>query len=102
MLVSSGWDEQFPNSHLRCLGSDASDHCPLLLHTNMGSMSKSRFHFELFLPKFPDYDQVITESWQAPFAGQGAFVRLDGLLRRLVKDLQRWAATRISYSWPAL
>jgi hypothetical protein len=48
--------EMFPNSHLRCLGTDDSDHFPLLLHTNLGSMSKSRFHFEVFWPKFVDYE----------------------------------------------
>ena len=31
VLVSIDWDEMFPNSHLRSLGSDASYHCPLLL-----------------------------------------------------------------------
>jgi endonuclease/exonuclease/phosphatase family metal-dependent hydrolase len=36
VLVSVDWDKKFPNSHLRALGSDASDHWPLLLHTNMG------------------------------------------------------------------
>jgi endonuclease/exonuclease/phosphatase family metal-dependent hydrolase len=48
VLVSIDWDEFFPNSHLCILGSNASDHCPLLLQTNMGSMSKARFHFEIF------------------------------------------------------
>jgi endonuclease/exonuclease/phosphatase family metal-dependent hydrolase len=55
VLVSIDWDTRFPNSHLRALGTDASDHCALLLQTNMGQMSKARFHFEQFWPKFDDY-----------------------------------------------
>lgn len=48
VLVSVDWDETFPNSYLRGLGSNASDHCPLLLQTNMGPMAKARFHFEIY------------------------------------------------------
>jgi hypothetical protein len=55
VLVTMDWESAFPNAHLRCLSADASDHCPLLLHTNLGSMSKARFHFEAFWPKFNDY-----------------------------------------------
>ena len=36
VLVSMDWEELFPNAHLQGLGSDASDHCPLLLQTNLG------------------------------------------------------------------
>jgi len=71
VLVSLGWDEMFPNSYLRCLGTDALDHCPLLLHTNLGSMSKSRFHFEVFWPKFADYEQVIKDAWRCQPASRG-------------------------------
>jgi len=34
-LASLEWEERFPNCHLQALGSDASDHCPLLLQTNL-------------------------------------------------------------------
>ena len=36
VLVSVDWDELFPSSHLRSLGSDASDHCLLLLNVRIG------------------------------------------------------------------
>jgi hypothetical protein len=62
VLVSIDWDSLFPNAHLRGLSSDASDHCALLLQTNMGQMSKARFHFELFCPKFDDYIDVVLEA----------------------------------------
>lgn len=50
VLVSMDWDDMFPSSHLQALGTDASDHCPLLLQTNLGAMTKARFHFEIFWP----------------------------------------------------
>ena len=52
----------FLNAHLCGLGSDASDHCTLLLQTNLGQMSKARFHFELFWPKFDDYEETIAQA----------------------------------------
>jgi len=58
-------------------------------------MSKSRFHFEIFWPKFPDYEQVITEAWRGQAASRGLILWLDDLLHGLVKELQRWAATKI-------
>lgn len=85
----------FPNADLRGLGSDASDHCPLLLQTNAGQMSKGRFHFELFWPKFEDYDNTVRNSWQRPFGVTDPFARLDQMFRNLIRDLQHWAATRI-------
>ena len=79
MLVSIDWDEMFPNSHLRSLGSDASFHCPLLLHMNLGSMSRARFHFEIFWPKFDD--------WHGPTSSRGPLSQLNDRLRGLVKAL---------------
>lgn len=95
MLVSVDWDELFPNAHLRGLGSDASDHCPLLLHTNSGNMTKARFHFEIFWPKLDDYEHIIEEAWQRSVVPGGPMARFDAKLRALVKELQRWAATKI-------
>lgn len=74
VLISPEWDEQFPNAHLRGLGSDATDHCPLLLQSNVGQM---------------------VSSWQRPAAISDPFLRLDSMMRNLVRDLQRWAASNI-------
>jgi len=95
VLVSMDWDETFPNSHLHGLGSDASDHCPLLLHTNMGTMTKDRFHFEVFWSKFNDYEDTIQAAWQHPSTTCGPLHRLDNLLRTMVRELQWWSATKI-------
>jgi hypothetical protein len=54
----------FPNSHLRGLIFDTSYHYPLLLHTNLGAMTKARFHFEVFWPKFKDYEGTIDAAWK--------------------------------------
>lgn len=48
VLTSIDWEELFPACHLQALATDASDHCPLLLQTNLAINPKPRFHFEIF------------------------------------------------------
>ena len=87
VLVSLDWDTLFPNTHLRGLGSEASDHCALLLQTNMGQMSKARFHFEVFWPKFEDYDEFIVQAWKRPTVACDPLAWLDLMLKNLVHQL---------------
>jgi hypothetical protein len=84
VLVSIDWDEMFPNSHLRGLGSDASDHYPLLLHTNLGAMTKARLHFEVFWPKFEDYEGTICKVQMARGGVNSLFKNLQASLNNHV------------------
>ena len=86
VLVSLDWDTLFPNAHLRGLGSETSDHCA----TNLAQMSKPRFHFEVFWPKFEDYDEFIAQTWKRPTVACDPLARLDLMLRNLVRQLQSW------------
>jgi hypothetical protein len=95
VLVSTEWESLFPNAHLRGLGSDASDHCALLLQTNLTQMNKARFHFESYWPKFDDYLDVVALGWEPLILAVDALARLDHLLHSLVRHLQRWAPSRI-------
>ncbi|XP_066318492.1 uncharacterized protein [Miscanthus floridulus] len=95
VLVSIIWDERFPNLHLRGLGSDASDHCALLLQTNLGQMTKARFHSELFWPKFDDFGEVLAMVWWRQSSTWDPLVYLDEMLRNLLWELKRWAATKL-------
>lgn len=95
VLASVDWDELFPHAHLRGLGSDASDHCPLLLQMNLSAIRRARFHFEIFWIEFDDYEQTVNTAWRTPTHAQDPFLRLDGLLRNLVRELQRWSATKV-------
>lgn len=58
-------------------------------------MSKARFHFEIFWPKFDDFGQVVTDAWCRLIGPRGPLARLDGLLWSLVRVLQSWSATKI-------
>lgn len=93
VLVSSDWDVKFPYAHLQGLGSEASDHCPLFLQTNLGQRTKARFHFELFWPTFDDYEATIAHAWQRPAGVSDPLLRLDQMMRNTVRELQRWSST---------
>lgn len=95
VLASLEWEEQFPACHLQALASDASDHCPLLLQTNLNISPKPRFHFEIFWPKFNDYQSVLSQSWVCTDSVSDPIVRLDYKLRNLARELRSWSARRI-------
>lgn len=57
--------------------------------------SKARFHFELFWPKYDGYAEAVAQAWQRPTIHTDPIARLDIMLRGLVRELQRWASTRI-------
>jgi exonuclease III len=59
VLASLDWEELFPACHLQALTSDASDHCPLLLQTNLALTPKPRFHFEIYWPMSSDYQATL-------------------------------------------
>jgi hypothetical protein len=65
-FFSVDWEELFPNCLLRAGPSLASDHCPLILHSNLQSPRCFRFQFEPFWPKFDGYLEVISQAWNAP------------------------------------
>lgn len=48
VFASPDWIAQHPNHLLKALSSDCSDHCPLLLQTNILLWAKGRFRFESF------------------------------------------------------
>ena len=58
-LVSLDWEAMHPDCHLQALSSDASDHCPLLMQTQLSIQYMRRFHFESFWPKMLGYQEAV-------------------------------------------
>jgi hypothetical protein len=77
------------------MASDASDHCPLLLQTNLTLSAKPRFHFEIFWPKFSDYQDALKRGWVCPETINDPIRRLDAMFKNLASELKSWAAWRI-------
>ena len=58
-LVSLDWEAMHPDCHLQALSSDASDHCPLLMQTQLSIQYMRRFHFESVWPKMLGYQEAV-------------------------------------------
>lgn len=89
------WEERFHNCHLQALGSDASDHCPLLLRTDLSLYSKPRFHFEVFWPRTSGYHEALQRGWLCSDTIVDSLRRLDAMYRNLSRELHSWSARRI-------
>jgi len=99
VFASEDWVHNFPNHELSALGSDCSDHAPLLLRTDCSLPHFKRFRFENFWPRCDGYLQVVHDAWHAPLpwpsAVVGAFRCLDFKLHSTAKVLKSWSAKHI-------
>lgn len=95
MFTSSDWIEQFPNHHLRCLSSDASDHAPLLLLLATEPWARPRFRFDNLWTRLDGFVDAVTASWNANLTDLDACRCLDSKLRLLARALNSWRASRI-------
>ena len=94
-FYSVDWEERHPNCLLRAGSSAGSDHCPIILHSNIQAPRYHRFRFEPIWPKFDDgYLQIISEAWVAP-DNLNPLRRLHLLLTRTARALQSWNDRRI-------
>lgn len=94
-LASLQWEERFPSCHLHALATDASDHCPILLQTNLSITTKPHFHLEIFWPKFADYQDALQRGWRCPDNVGDPIRRLDIMFKNLANELKSWAARKI-------
>ncbi|WVZ79026.1 hypothetical protein U9M48_026654 [Paspalum notatum var. saurae] len=95
VLATLPWEERFPNAFLQALSSDASDHTPLLLQTNVCFTRKPRFHFECFWPSLDGFGDALVRGWHDLEHAVGPYHRLDTKLRNLIKELQGWSASKV-------
>lgn len=94
-LTSLQWEERFPSCHLRALSTDASDHCPIMLQTNVSITVKPRFHFEIFWSKLSGYQEALQRGWQCSDTISDPLRRLDAMFRNLSTELKSWSARQI-------
>jgi exonuclease III len=92
---SSDWDSAHPNSLLHALSSNISDHCPIMMATNVNFSSRRRFHFEAFWPGLTGFQEVVSEAWMAPAANADAFTVFDKKLRATARALRSWSSRKI-------
>jgi hypothetical protein len=86
-----GWCDLYPNHALRALSTCASDHAPLLLHTDLTAPGKQRFHFGSIWPRFTGYLDAIVDGWHGASAHADIFRSLDIKMRNMAKVLKQWS-----------
>jgi hypothetical protein len=99
VFASEDWVSTFPDHYLSALGSECSDHAPLLLKTDCALPHFKWFRFENFWPHCDGYMQVVEEAWNAPLPWQAtdvdAFRCLDQKFRNTAKALKSWSAKHV-------
>jgi len=95
VFASEDWVADFPDHDLSALGTECSDHAPLL-KTDSSLPHCKRFRFENFWPKCEGFLRVVEEAWNAPFPWShgevDAFRCLDFKLRNTAKALKSWSS----------
>lgn len=95
VLISSDWEDLFPQSFLKALPTTISDHCPLLLSTCPCLPRKGRFHFENFWCKLDGFTEVVQETWSKPCQIRDPISRLDHKLRLVARALTSWSDKKV-------
>ncbi|KAM0857912.1 hypothetical protein ACQ4PT_048153 [Festuca glaucescens] len=90
VFCSVDWEAGHPNCLLTCVATLISDHCPLLLHTEVTHCQHRRFHFEPFWPQIPGFHETVQAAWAEPAFGNPITV-IDHKLRTLGRRLKSWS-----------
>ncbi|KAH1266004.1 putative mitochondrial protein [Glycine max] len=90
-LVSEQWLSHWPDSSQHVIPRDFSDHCPILLKTDMVDWGPKPFRVLDWWLKNKEYQTLVKESWTGDQqAGWGGFV-LKKKLRNLKSSLKQWS-----------
>jgi exonuclease III len=96
ILVTTSWEDLFPEAHLQALSSSNSDHCPLLLTCGEFKPVSRRFRFETFWTKLNGFMEVVKESWERSVDSTDPFCILYVKMARLSKILSKWGQKKMS------
>jgi hypothetical protein len=94
-FCSVDWDEGHPDCLLQARSSSLSDHCAIMLSTNVSFRRKSRFHFQSFWTSIEGFQEAVSAGWFSVEEHSNPFVDLSNRLRETAKVLTRWSQRRV-------
>lgn len=92
---TADWDAGHPDHLLQALSSSISDHCPILMSTNVSFHRKSRFHFQSFWPSIPGFQEAVATGWNTPPPKSDPFFDLFLRLKATANALTKWSQRRV-------
>jgi hypothetical protein len=80
-LHLQGWQFTWSNEqHRPTLSSCASDHAPLILHTDIAASGKPRFLFESIWPRFLGYMEAVVNGWRGADGNKSLYLVFMGVI----------------------
>jgi hypothetical protein len=99
LFCNQNWDLAFEGHSLDALSSSHSDHCPLLLTSQLGPQRSAPFMFENFWTHLPNFHAVVTKVWNTPTEHVEPFHRLGHKLHITFRALKAWSKSMLSDAW---
>lgn len=93
-LISTEWNQQFPNSQQKALPNTSSDHCPIIYNATTKFRKTNTFRFENLWLRFQDLDELISGVWEElGIAHTPQQLHQKFLITQ--KRIKAWAATKV-------
>jgi hypothetical protein len=94
-FYSVDWEEGHPDCLLQALSSSLSDHCAIMMSTNVSYHQRSRFHFQSFWPKLEGFQEAVVAAWFSMEEHHDLFFDLSNRLRATARLIMRWIQRRV-------
>jgi len=91
ILVSKEWEDIFPNSLVKRLPCEISDHNPLILASEPNKpMAHIQFRFQLSWLSNPDFIPIVEKIWNKPCRAKSALDKIQQKLKLFKQYFKGW------------
>lgn len=91
-FTSNSWTEKFPNTSVKILVMEVSDHWPCVIEISTNIPSSNLFRFENIWLEHENFIEVVVQGWDAPGHIMDPARKLTAKFKSLRKALKDWKA----------